>query len=102
MPMILVRYVTPTVQPQLQTKIAALASKLAAVHLKKDPNVTAVLAEVAGPSSWFVAGENPTEHGVSAYWMDVKVTAGTNVKVDTTAFIKAAHAGMRDLLGAVH
>jgi 4-oxalocrotonate tautomerase len=102
MPMIIVRYVTPTAQADLQPKIASLASKLAAEHLKKDPKVTAVLVEAADPKAWFVAGSNPTEQNLGAYWIDVKITAGTNVKGDTTAFIKAAHAGIRNLLGAVH
>ena len=64
--------------------------------------VTAVLVETANPEAWFIAGSSLADHGLSAYWIDVKITAGTNVKSDTTAFIKAAHDGMRRLLGTVH
>jgi 4-oxalocrotonate tautomerase len=102
MPMITVRYVTPKDAPEMPGKIAALASHLAAEQLKKDPKVTAVLVEGADPKGWFVAGSHPTELGLSAYWIDVKVTAGTNLKTETTAFIKAAHEGMQKLLGNVH
>jgi 4-oxalocrotonate tautomerase len=102
MPMIYIRYVTPQDGGVLKPKIAAFASKIAADYLKKDLKVTAVLVEGADPKSWFVAGLNPTDENLSVYWIDVKITAGTNTKGETTAFIKAAHTGMRELLGAVH
>jgi 4-oxalocrotonate tautomerase len=102
MPMITIRYAATQDTIHLQLEIAALASALAKEHLKKDPLVTAVLVEPANPAAWFVAGSSLADHGLSAYWIDVKITAGTNVKSDTTAFIKAAHDGMRKLLGTVH
>jgi len=102
MPMITVRYVTPADRGNLKPRVAALATQLAAEYLNKDPKVTAVLVEGADPRAWFVAGSNPTDENLSAYWIDVKITAGTNSKAETTAFVKAAHAGMRDILGTVH
>ena len=47
MPMITVRYVTPSPRPELKADVARLASKLGAERLGKDPNVTAVLVEEA-------------------------------------------------------
>ena len=102
MPMITVRYVTPQGGPELRSEVAALASRLAAERLGKDPSVTAVLAEPAEPSSWFVAGQLPTEAGLSAFWLDIKITAGTNLKTDTTAFVVGAFEGMARLLGPLH
>ena len=102
MPMIQIRYVTPSGVGEQTAQIASTVAKLAAEHLKKDLNVTAVLVEAAEPKSWFVAGSNPTDENLSAYWIDVKVTSGTNVKGETTAFIKAAHQAMRGILGPVH
>jgi 4-oxalocrotonate tautomerase len=100
--MITVRYVTPRPRPELRPRIAALASSLAAERLGKDPGVTAVLVEEAAPESWFIAGKRPTEAGLSAFWLDIKITAGTNVKKETTAFVRAAFEGMEKLLGPLH
>jgi 4-oxalocrotonate tautomerase len=100
--MITVRYVTPEPRPELRGEIAALAARLSAEHLGKDPGVTAVLVEPAEPESWFVAGKRPTDAGLSAFWLDIKITAGTNTKGETTAFIKAAFEGLAGLLGPVH
>ena len=102
MPMITVRYVTPKPRPELRAPIAALASKLAAEHLGKDPGVTAVLVEPADPEGWFIAGAHPTAAGRSAFWLDIKITAGTNLKGETTTFVQAAFEAMQHLLGPLH
>ncbi len=102
MPMITIRYVTPRPSPELTPEIAALASRLSTEILGKDPGVTAVLVEAADPGSWFIAGRRPTEQGLSAFWLDINITAGTNTKAETTAFVKAAYERMAELLGPLH
>jgi 4-oxalocrotonate tautomerase len=102
MPMITVRYVTPEPRPELRSHIAALASQLSSEHLGKDRGVTAVLVEAADPEGWFIAGKRPTQAGLSAFWLDIKITAGTNNKVETTRFVRAAFEGMQKLLGPLH
>lgn len=102
MPMITVRYVTPTPRPELHQKIAELAASLGAEKLGKDRQVTVVLVEPADPGSWYIAGSRPTEAGLSAFWLDIKITAGTNTRAETTAFVKAAYEGMEALIGPLH
>lgn len=102
MPMITVRYVTPSPRPDLRREIARAASRLAAEKLGKDPAVTAVLVEEADPEGWFIAGEQPARAGLSAFWLDIKITAGSNVKAETAAFVAATHEAMKGLLGPLH
>ncbi|MGY4395454.1 4-oxalocrotonate tautomerase [Sphingomonas sp. UYAg733] len=102
MPMIAVRYVTPKPRPELRPRIAELVARLGAKKLGKDPSVTAVLVEPADPDSWFIAGAPPSDAGLSAFWLDIKITAGTNTKAETTAFVTAAYEGMAELLGPLH
>ncbi len=102
MPMITVRYVTPKTQPELRSQIAALVAGLAAEHLGKDRSVTAVLVEPADPEGWYIAGKHPTATGLSAFWLDIKITAGTNNKAETTRFVRAAFEGMQGVLGPLH
>jgi len=76
---------------------------LGAERLGKDPGVTAVLVEPADSEGWFVAGRRPAlEDGKGAFWLDIKITAGTNTKGETTAFVRAAFDGMVALLGPLH
>ncbi|WP_076861084.1 tautomerase family protein [Bradyrhizobium mercantei] len=102
MPMIIIRYVTPKAGLELRPQIAELAARLGAEKLGKDPDVTAVLVEPADPQSWLIAGKRPTDAGLSAFWLEITITAGTNTKEDTTAFVKAAYEGMQALLGPLH
>lgn len=102
MPMITVRYVTASPRADLRSDIAQLATRLGAERLGKDPNVTAVLVEEADPQGWFISGKRPTDAGLSAFWLDIKITAGTNTKADTTSFVSAAFAGMEALIGPLH
>jgi 4-oxalocrotonate tautomerase len=102
MPMITVRYVTPQEGEDLRPRIAALASRLSHEKLGKDPGVTAVLVEAANPDGWFIAGKRPTKAGLAAFWLDIKITAGTNTKDETTAFVGAVFEGMGALLGPMH
>lgn len=102
MPMITVRYVTPDARPDLRTPIAALAARLGDEALGKDPGVTVVLVEPADPTAWFIAGRPPTDAGLSAFWMDIKITAGTNTKGETARFVRAAFSGMAELIGPLH
>jgi 4-oxalocrotonate tautomerase len=102
MPMITIRYVTPSPRPELRGRIAAVVAQLGADKLGKAPNVTAVLVEAADPDGWFVAGKKPTEAGLSAFWLDIKITAGTNTKAETAGFVAAAFDAMADILGPLH
>lgn len=102
MPMITLRYVTPRPRPDLRAELAARVAAISAEHLHKDPGVTAVLVEEAEPSGWFIAGQRPAEAALSAFWLDIKITAGTNVKGETTAFIAAVFKAFQGLLGPLH
>jgi 4-oxalocrotonate tautomerase len=92
--MITVRYVTPKEGADIRPQIAELASRLAHEKLGKDQQVTAVLVEAADPQGWFIAGKRPTEAGLAAFWLDIKITAGTNTKDETSGFVKAVFDGM--------
>ncbi|SHI47062.1 4-oxalocrotonate tautomerase [Roseomonas rosea] len=102
MPMIVIRYATPQEKSGTRPALAALASMLAARELGKDPAVTAVLVERADPADWFVAGRSLAEQGLAAFWLDIKITAGTNTKGETTGFVRAVFPEIEALLGPLH
>ncbi len=102
MPMIFVRYVAAGSKDGLVERVADFVAKASSGFLGKDPEVTAVLVEPAAPQNWFIARKRPAEVGLSAFWLDIKITAGTNVKAETTAFVREIFAGMGELLGPLH
>lgn len=102
MPMITVRYVAPPHTRIEKRQVATAASNLAKIHLGKDPMVTAVIVEEIDRDSWFIAGELPTDTGLAAFWMDIKITAGTNTKAETSVFVQQAYHAMAGILGDLH
>lgn len=102
MPMIFVRYTAAKPVPDANKKIAELVLKLSVETLGKDADVAALLIEEADPKNWYVADKNPADSGLSTFWMEINITAGTNTKNETTEFIRAAYAGMANILGPLH
>lgn len=101
MPMIQIRYATPAGTDHTAA-IAAEASRLSAEYLGKDPMVTAVLAEPADPTRWFCGGASLASSGKAAFWLDIRVTEGTNTKDEKAAFVAACFQSMARLLGPLH
>ena len=102
MPMITVAYATGRSEPGLKAAVAQAASDLAAQVLHKDPRVTAVRVEAVDPADWFCAGESLAQSGLAAFWLEIRITEGTNTKDEKAAFIAAVFKRMGELLGPLH
>jgi 4-oxalocrotonate tautomerase len=82
--------------------IATLLTELTRAHLKKDPLVTAVAINYIEPEHWFVGGRSLASQATSSFWLDIKVTSGTNTKVQLAAYLEAVFTEMSKLLSSVH
>jgi 4-oxalocrotonate tautomerase len=102
MPMISVQYASPRPAPDLAKAVAAAASRLASDILHKDPAVTAVVVEEVDPAKWFIAGKSLAEHGLAGFWLDIRITDGTNTREEKAAFVAATFATMNALIGPLH
>lgn len=102
MPMIQIKYATAAPAAGLDAALAARASQLAQQQLGKDPALTAVLVQHADPAQWFCAGRSLAEAGLSGFWLDIRVTEGTNTKDEKAAFIAETFAAFGDILGPLH
>jgi 4-oxalocrotonate tautomerase len=102
MPIITVKYATSRAAAGLKAAIAQAASDLAANVLHKDPKVTAVVVEAVEPADWFAGGHSLAELGLSSFWLDIRITDGTNSKDEKAAFVAAVFKRMGELLGPLH
>jgi 4-oxalocrotonate tautomerase len=102
MPMISIQYATQRPSPELSNEIAKAARQLSREILHKDPEVTAVVVEEMEPATWFIASKSLTEHGLASFWLDIKITDGTNTREEKAAFIAAAFTKMNELIGPLH
>jgi len=100
--MIKTRYTKPQDADDPKLEIAALLSRLTADILHKDPAVTAVLVESADPADWIIAGSSVAEQKVGTFYVEVSITDHTNIKDETTEWVRRVYEEMNRLLGPVH
>jgi 4-oxalocrotonate tautomerase len=101
MPFIHVRYSTPA-ERDLRQPIAAFITETTAKVLRKKAELTAVAIEQVPADSWFIAGKSLAEHRKATFFVEVRVTLGTNVKEEKAAYLREVFRGMEALLGPVH
>lgn len=100
MPMISVQ-VSAEPDDRLAAKLAETASRLTAELLGKDPKVTAVAVDFIPPRHWFVAGKAVAERRRPAFFVDTRISDGTNDKDEKARYIAAVFAAFDQLLGGV-
>lgn len=95
---------TVSVHPDaaLSERIAAELSDLTSSFLHKDPTVTSVAITFVAPENWIVGGTSLANQARNSFWLDIKVTAGTNTKPEIADYIAAVFQTMGGVLGALH
>ena len=101
MPFIHLRYSTPT-ERDLRQPLAAFVTEATARLLKKKADVTAVALEQVPADSWFIAGKSLAEHRKATFFLEVRVTRGTNLKDEKAAYLREVFGGLEALLGPLH
>ena len=86
----------------LARDVVETVSSLTARILGKDPKVTAVAVDFIPRKLWFIAGKSTEEHGKGAFFLDVRISDGTNTKDEKARYVAAAFAALGKLLGGVH
>jgi len=86
----------------LARDVVETVSSLTARILGKDPNVTAIAVEFIPRKLWFIAGKSTEEHKKAAFFLDVRISDGTNTKDEKARYVAAAFAALGKLLGGVH
>ncbi len=85
----------------LTQRLAEEVTRLTAEVLGKDPAVTAVAVEYLPRRQWFIAGQPTEALNRGAFFLEVRVTEGTNTKDEKGRYVREAFARLNDLLGGV-
>ena len=80
-------------------KIAKLLTDLTAEVLNKKRELTSVAVEYVSPDRWFIGGTSLASHGVATFYLDIKVTEGTNTKDEKSAYVKKVFAAVEAVVG---
>ena len=100
MPYLNVRLSTP-LPNDAPARVAALLTDLTAEVLKKKRELTAVVIDPMHADHWFIGGAplGARQESVASFFLDIKVTEGTNTKDEKAAFVQRVFAGMQSILG---
>ena len=76
--------------------IAQALTRLTALHLRKRPEVTAVMIDELPAGQWHIGGE-PVQS--STVYLEISITQGTNTSAQKAAFIEAAFTELQQQIG---
>ncbi len=83
------------------TKISTLLTDLTANVLRKKRELVAIEVEFIEPQKWFIGGVAIDQIHATSFYLDIKVTEGTNTKNEKADFVRLVFAGLADVLGNV-
>ncbi|MET0520051.1 MAG: tautomerase family protein [Burkholderiaceae bacterium] len=86
---------------ELANQLAAALTDLTVDVLKKKRELTAVTVEQLSHERWFIGGEALANRSQQSFYLDIRVTAGTNTKDEKAEYIARVFAAMASRLGAV-
>ena len=82
-------------------KIASVLTDLTAEVLKKKRELTAVAVEYVAPEQWFIGGTSLAEQALRSFYLDIKVTEGTNTKDEKALYVSRVFAAIEGIVGSV-
>ncbi len=69
--------------------------------LGKKPEVTSIVIDQIAAQSWFVGGKRISEQNAVTFYLDIKITDGTNTKKEKSEYIKHVFAEFETILGSI-
>lgn len=69
--------------------------------LGKKPEVTSIDISFVPPKLWFVGGERVSDQNAVTFYLDIKVTEGTNTKAEKAKYVKNVFADFEAIVGPI-
>lgn len=69
--------------------------------LGKKPEVTSIEVDFIASDRWFVGGARISDQDATTFYLDIKITEGTNTKPQKAEYIKAVFSDFVSILGGV-
>lgn len=86
---------------EVTAKIASVLTDLTAEVLKKKRELTAVAVEYVAPEQWYIGGTSLADQTLRSFYLDIKVTEGTNTKDEKALYVSRVFAAVEAIVGAV-
>ncbi|WP_046247243.1 tautomerase family protein [Hymenobacter terrenus] len=88
--------------PALTAQAAAVLTNLTAQVLRKEPRLIVVAVNYVDPTHWLVADKTLAEQGLASFFLDIRITDGTNTKDERATYQHQVFTQLSQLLGPLH
>lgn len=88
-----------TPAPETSGRVAAALTDLTVEVLKKKRELTAVAIEYVPASEWFISGSTLASQSLGTFYLDIKVTEGTNTKDEKAHYVSRVFAALEEIIG---
>ena len=94
-------HVSTELSPQEIAAVAQQLTDLTTSVLGKRQELTAIECVSVKPTHWFIGGQRLQQKPCAAFYLDVKVTEGTNTKAEKAEYVRRVFDAMQQILGAL-
>ena len=82
-------------------KVVSILMRHTAEILGKKPEVTSIAVDFISPELWFVGGSRVGEDNAVTFYLDIKVTDGTNTKAEKAKYVRQVFSDLNTILGPI-
>ena len=87
--------------PETSNKIVATLMKHTSEILGKKPEVTSIEIDYISPDKWFVGGVRINAQNAITFYLDIKITEGTNTKAEKAKYVRSVFTDFEAILGTI-
>jgi len=82
-------------------KVVSALMKRTSKLLGKKPEVTSIAIDFVSPELWFVGGERVSAQNAITFYLDIKITEGTNTKNEKAQYVKDVFSDFETIFGTI-
>lgn len=86
---------------ELAEKVVTVLMKHTTEILGKKPEVTSIQVDFVPPHLWFVNGIRVSEQNAVTFYLDIKITDGTNTKAEKAKYINQIFKDIEAIIGTI-
>jgi len=86
---------------EVAENVVSVLMKHTSELLGKKPDVISISVDFVSPELWFVGGTRVSAQKAVTFYLDIKVTDGTNIKSEKNKYIEAVFSDLKTILGAI-
>lgn len=86
---------------EIAERVVSILMQHTSELLGKKPEVTSIAVDFVKPKYWFVGGCTMESQNGATFYLDIKITEGTNTKSQKSAYVKIVFEEMEAILGQI-